>query len=89
MMAVKRWRVDIFISEHDRQTRAEARLRTQDSTELRGIGVAHRNPRDPDIPEIGDELAAARALADLSRHLLGEAIGDIEAVALEMERETG
>jgi hypothetical protein len=34
-----------------------------------GVGVSSRNPRDPEVPEIGDELAVARALADLSEHL--------------------
>jgi hypothetical protein len=83
MSAAKRWSVDIFISEHDRTTRAEARLRTNDATEVRGVGMAHRNPHDRDVPEVGDELAAARALGDLSRHLLSEAVGDIEALSLE------
>ncbi|MGH3477386.1 MAG: DUF1876 domain-containing protein [Nocardioidaceae bacterium] len=83
MTTAKRWSVDIFISEHDRETRAEARLRTRDATEVRGIGIAHRNPHDLDVPEVGDELAVARALGDLSRHLLSEAIGDIEALAME------
>jgi hypothetical protein len=83
MASAKRWSV---ISEHGRETRAEARLNTRDATEVRGIGVATRNPYDLDVPEVGDELAVARALGDLSRHLLGEAVGDIEALSMEQTR---
>jgi len=37
-------------------------------------------PADPDVPEIGEELAAARALHDLAEHLLRTAQDDIEGV---------
>ncbi|MGW0041961.1 DUF1876 domain-containing protein [Rhodococcus sp. NPDC003348] len=84
----KKWSVDIIIDEHDSttgetRTRAEARLRTKDATSLVGIGVARRNPRDADIPEIGDELAVARALADLAHRLIDTAATDLEAVTHE------
>ena len=36
---------------------------------LRGHGQARKNPSDPDVPVIGVELAAARALDDLARQL--------------------
>jgi len=32
------------------------------------------------VPEIGDELAAARALSDLAHRLLDVTIADIEAI---------
>lgn len=82
MTAVKRWMVEIFIDEHDdeRRTYAEARLHSGDATDLRGIGSAHRHPRDHEVPEIGDELATARALSDLSHQLLLAAAADIEQV---------
>lgn len=82
MDAVKQWTVDVYISEHEQQRRtyAEARLRSGDTAELRGSGVARRNPRDLEIPEIGDELAVARALEDLSRRLREVTAGDIEEV---------
>lgn len=81
----KKWSVDILIDEHESttgeaQTRAEARLRTKDTTTLVGIGVARRNPRDTDVPEIGDELAVARALADLAHQLIDTTAADLEAV---------
>jgi hypothetical protein len=81
MAVTKRWSVDIFIGEEDGKTYAEARLHTQDATDLRGKGIARCNPHDTDVPEIGDELATARALSDLAHHLLVAAAEDIEGVA--------
>jgi Domain of unknown function (DUF1876) len=80
MTTTRTWTVEIFIDEHEdeRRTRAEARLRTRDRTHLTGEGVAMRKPADLEVPEIGDELAVARALADLSHQLLEVAAGDIE-----------
>jgi Rv2632c-like len=71
MTHTKRWSVDIYIDEHEesRRTRAEARLHTSDRTDLRGVGTSSRNPGDREVPEIGDELAVSRALADLAEHL--------------------
>lgn len=85
MASMKRWSVDIYVDEHadERRTYAEARLRTGDDTHLVGVGTAFRNPSDPDVPEVGDELATARALADLARRLQGAATDDIESLAAE------
>jgi hypothetical protein len=82
MTSAKRWSVDIYIDEHDdqRSTRAEARLQTGDRTHLIGRGLARRNPDDTEVPEIGDELAVARALADLAHQLLEAAAADVEHV---------
>jgi hypothetical protein len=80
MAVAKRWTVDIYIDEHEGRTRAEARLHTGDATTLGGVGTARRNPADPEVPEIGDELAAARALSELAHNLLHAAASDIEAV---------
>jgi Rv2632c-like len=35
-----------------------------------GFGRARRNPADPNLPMVGEELAAARALSDLSHKLV-------------------
>ena len=83
MSATKHWTVDIYIDEHDDSTRAEARLHTHDDTQVKGTGFARRNPRDVNIPEIGDELAGARALSDLARQLLKATAEDIEDVTHE------
>ena len=60
-----------------------ARLRTHDRTALVGAGLARLNPRDDDVPEIGAELATARALHDLADRLLGAVVGDIADVTHE------
>jgi Rv2632c-like len=82
MIASRRWSVDIFIDEHDdeRTTHAEARLHTNDKTHLVGRGVAHRHPQDQEVAEIGDELAVARALSNLSHELIHAAASDIEQI---------
>ena len=83
MAAMKWWSVDIYLEEHPetRHTRAEARLHTGDPIDIRGFGTSSRNPRDPDVPEIGDELAAARALANLAENLRRTATADVEALS--------
>ncbi|MFI7546845.1 DUF1876 domain-containing protein [Actinoplanes sp. NPDC049599] len=79
-MHTRTWTVEILISEYDdeRRTRAEARLHTDARNPLRGEGEARRSPADREVPEIGDELATARALADLAYKLLDATAGDIE-----------
>jgi hypothetical protein len=79
MTHAKRWSVDIYIDEHEetRRTRAEARLHTGDPTDVRGVGTSSRNPRDREVPEIGDELAVSRALADLAANLQAAARTDV------------
>jgi len=91
MGTAKRWTVEIYIDEHEdqRTTRAEARLRTGEHTDLRGVGMAHRNPHDREVPEIGDELAVARALGELARELREAAASDIENLTHEPVRLSG
>jgi hypothetical protein len=87
MVSTKRWSVDIFIDEDgEGHTYAEARLHSGADTMVVGVGRAKLNPADRDIPEIGDELATARALNDLGHRLLLAAAGDIEAVTDERVR---
>ena len=80
MDMMKRWRVEVLLGEHDGQTYAEARLHTELGDHLLGVGRARLNPNDYDIPEIGDEIAVARALTDLGHRLLITAAQDIEQV---------
>ncbi|WP_432824530.1 DUF1876 domain-containing protein [Dactylosporangium sp. CA-092794] len=89
MSATKHWTVDIAIGEHDGRTHAEARLNGEDDTLLTGTGDARCNPADDDIPEIGDELAVARALSDLGHQLLLTAAADIQAITDEPVRIAG
>lgn len=81
MDRVKRWRVDVFIGEHEGRTVAEAKLVPVGEVTLTGHGEARLNPSDHDVPEIGDELAVARSLSDLAHQLLEAAAGDIEQVS--------
>ncbi|WP_327591062.1 DUF1876 domain-containing protein [Nonomuraea sp. NBC_00507] len=67
-MKAKEWNVRILLTEDGDDTAARAAL-TIDDTVVTGNGRARRNPSDPAVPEIGDELAAARALADLAERL--------------------
>jgi hypothetical protein len=43
-----------------------------------GWGRAKRNPSDPVVPKVGEELATARALSDLVHQLLEAATKRIE-----------
>lgn len=75
----KHWTVDVVIDEQDERTSAQARLHTEDTGALTGAGEARVHPADVNVPSIGDELAAARALSDLSDRLRAATANDIEA----------
>ena len=77
---VKNWRVELYLFEQDAVTMAHAVLHTDAPTALDSRGEVHRNPGDADVPEIGDEVAAARALRRLADRLLGVASADIGAI---------
>jgi Domain of unknown function (DUF1876) len=83
MTQAKQWQIEIFIDEHEERTRAKARLHSRDNTTLVGVGLARLHPADSNVPEIGDELAVARALSDLAHQLLEASAKDIEAVTHE------
>jgi hypothetical protein len=85
-MHAKRWTVTINIDEvDDNRTRAHAVLETGGSMRITGEGDARRNPTDRPVPEIGDELAAGRALSDLAHHLLDVAADDVAAFASSLQ----
>jgi hypothetical protein len=72
------WKVRLHLFEDDEgTTKAHLTLDTG-TTELTGHGAAHCHPADANVPEIGDELAAGRAMNDLARQLLKTADRDIE-----------
>ena len=71
MAETRMWTVDIVLQETQDSTDATATLRTGDA-ECTGRGHAQRNPADPNVPRIGEELATARALSDLSTKLVAE-----------------
>lgn len=78
----KDWTVEVDIDEHDGHTRAKAWLRGRDQAAA-GVGVSRLNPRDRSVADIGDDLAVARALADLARRMMAATVHDIEAVTNE------
>ncbi|GAA3508361.1 hypothetical protein FHR32_008365 [Streptosporangium album] len=66
-MIGKRWNVTIDITEHGDDTHARAALAVPAVVSVSGAGHARRGPDDRLVPEIGDEPAAARALARLGQ----------------------
>ena len=66
------WHVQIDFAEEEDRTRADAILMLG-GRRFHGWGRAKRSPDDPDVPVIGEELAAARALSELSHQLLDAA----------------
>ena len=83
MYGTKCWTIVVDVDEHEGRTRAVARLDRGQSEDLVGVGLARLSPADRDVPEIGDELAAARALSELSHRLLDAAADDIEQITHE------
>ena len=76
---VKTWRVELNLFESGDSTTAHATLLAE-APGIDAVGRARRSPRDANVPEIGDEVAAARALRRLADRLLGTASDDIAAV---------
>ena len=68
---------DIILEQTPEHTDAKVALTIRD-LEFGGWGRARRNPADPDVPKVGEELAIARALDDLAHRLLDAAARSIE-----------
>jgi hypothetical protein len=71
MGEIKTWAADVVFDETPDEINATVTLRSGD-TECVGHGRARRNPSDPNVPRIGEELAAARAFSELSSKLVAE-----------------
>lgn len=76
-MADQIWQVSVVFTEDGPQTRADAILELA-GQRYHGWGRAKRAPEDPSVPVIGQDLAAARALSNLSHQLLDAAADRIE-----------
>lgn len=78
------WDVEIFLYEEGDHTTAKATLISGTGANRRrsltATGRSSRNPEDLSVPEIGEEVAVARALRDLANQLLGVASEDIAHV---------
>ena len=59
------WTVSVAFTREGDRTRADAMLELA-GDHFHGFGRAKRAPEDPSVPVIGQDLAAARALSDLS-----------------------
>lgn len=73
----REYSIDVAVEEREDHTDAKASAVIR-GEHFGGWGRARRHPMDPDVPSVGDELAVARALADLSRQLLDAAAKTIE-----------
>ena len=71
------WTIEVLLEEDGDETDAKALLRVG-NRELGGWGRARRNPHDPERPRVGEELAVARALSELSHKLVDAAAQEIE-----------
>ncbi|MGX1674449.1 DUF1876 domain-containing protein [Streptomyces sp. NPDC055400] len=79
MTHTEEWKVGVYLTEEDGVTKARAVL-GDGKTQMVGRGKARCNPQDVDIPAIGDELAASRAMRDLAGQLMHAADRDLAAV---------
>lgn len=79
MTVIDSWPVEISLREEAGKTQAEAKL-TRGGAGMTGRGLARRNPDDREVTQIGEEVAAARALSDLAHQLLSDAAGQIEGI---------
>ena len=71
------WNVTFDMKEDQDSCEVTAHLEAGDRS-LSGFGRARRNPADPSVPQVGEELATARAFQDLARHLLDDVTQMIE-----------
>jgi hypothetical protein len=75
--AQQHWDVRLELREDGAHCEVIAHLDTGDRS-LAGVGRSRRNPLDPSVPQVGEELATARALHDLAHHLSQDAWRMIE-----------
>jgi len=77
---VREWQVRVSIFESGDETSANVVLLTEAPNHLTARGQSHRGTGDTAVPEIGDEVAVARALRHLADQLLDTAAQDVAAV---------
>jgi len=71
--------IEITFEEDSVHTEARASVVIRGAT-FTGWGRARRNPSDMNVPMVGEELAAARALSDLAHKLVEAAAETISGV---------
>ncbi|MET9859445.1 DUF1876 domain-containing protein [Streptomyces smyrnaeus] len=75
------WKVRLDLFEDDEGTTKAHVVLDTGTTALTARGSAHCHPTDTNVPEIGDELAAGRAMRDLAQQLLNIAERDVQDVS--------
>lgn len=71
------WSVQLGFEESEVRTKAFVTLKTGKRM-LEAYGIARRNPVDPNLPRVGEDLAVARALSKLAHELLSDAAAQLE-----------
>ena len=74
------WQVRVTIFENDDETHANVVLLSDSPAHLTARGESTRGAHDRPVPEIGDEIAVARALRHLADELINAATVDIETL---------
>lgn len=74
------WTIRISILGDEDDAEARVVLLSDSPRHLTAHGHSHRSPGDAPVPEVGDEVAVARALRRLADRLLATAADDIEGV---------
>jgi hypothetical protein len=71
----------MWLAEDEDHTEARVTIQLRE-VEMTGFGLARRNPKDPNMPTVGEELAMSRALHDLADQLQ-------QVAGLQIERREG
>lgn len=69
--------LNMQVEEAGARTTADAHITTGDGRPVHGHGTARRHPDDPEVPQIGDDIALARALFEMAHTLLDHASREI------------
>ena len=77
---VREWNVRVSIFESGDETSANVVLIADSPEPLSARGTAHRSSHDVGVPEIGDEVAVARALRHLADKLMETAETDVSVM---------
>ena len=77
---VREWNVRVSIFESGDETSANVVLIADSPEPLSARGTAHRSSHDLGVPEIGDEVAVARALRHLADKLMETAETDVSVM---------
>ena len=78
MGQTREFSMEVVVDEDAERTEAKMLLRLGER-EFTAWGRARRNPDDPNVPVVGEELALARALNEMSHRLVEAAADAIES----------